>query len=113
MTLIVYLATAILCAGNQCYPVLVGRDTPIGRFAIHRRYVLADGYGGDVLQFLETRDEIYAIHRVWLKSPKQRRAERLAAGSAAERRLVTGGCINIAPEVYERIVTADTVEIRP
>ena len=31
MTLIVFLASALLCVGDRCYPALVGQDTPVGR----------------------------------------------------------------------------------
>ena len=113
MTLTVFLATALLCIGDQCYPALVGKDTPIGSFPIVRRYVQAKGYGGDVLQFADTPTGILAIHRVWLGRPSERRAERLAGNDAQDRRLVTNGCINVMPEVYERILTATDVEIRP
>jgi hypothetical protein len=107
------LASALLCFDNHCYPVLIGKDTPTGQFALHRRYVQADGYGGDVLQFFETPTEIYAIHRVWLGRPAEHRAERLSLGDASQRRFITGGCINVDPSVYERIVEADTVTIEP
>ncbi|MEO6093287.1 MAG: hypothetical protein ABIT04_00875 [Novosphingobium sp.] len=113
MTLVVFLASALLCVGDRCYPALVGRDTPVGHFALHRRHVQQKGYGGDVLQFLETKRDIFAIHRVWLGRPSERRAERLARGSAAERRWVTNGCINVAPEIYERLTGADSLEVRP
>ena len=113
MTLVVYLASALLCADGQCYPALVGADTPLGHFDVHRRYVEAEGYGGDVLQFKETASTVYAIHRVWLGRPQEHRLERLASPDAAVRRAITGGCINVAPDVYERISQADAVEIRP
>ncbi len=113
MTLVVYLASALLCSGGHCYPVLVGRDTPTGRFTLHRRYVRAAGYGGDVLQFLETPTEIFAIHRLWLGRPSEHRAERLASDNVASRRGVTGGCINVAPEIYEQLVDAETLTIEP
>ena len=113
MTIVVFLASALICAGGQCYPALVGADTPIGRFDLHRRYVDAGGYGGDVLQFKETASTVYAIHRVWLGRPGEHRLERLASPDASVRRTVTGGCINVAPEVYDRLAQAELVEIRP
>lgn len=113
MTLVVFLATAQLCFGVHCYPVLVGDDTPTGQFALHRRYVQANGYGGDVLQFDETSSDIMAIHRVWLGRPAEHRAERLASGDVLQRRSVTHGCINVDPAVYEQIVGADTLTINP
>ena len=113
MTIVVYLASALLCIGSECHPALVGKDTPIGRFGMVRRQVQAKGYGGDVMQFGDSPQGIFAIHRVWLGNPAQRRAERLASGDAGQRRLVTNGCINVMPAVYDVIVGANVVEIRP
>lgn len=113
MTLTVFLSSAMLCIGSVCHPALVGKTTPLGEFAVVRRYVTARGYGGDVLQFLETERDIFAIHRVWLGRPRERRLQRLQSGDVAQRRDVTNGCINVMPEVYEQILTADRVEIRP
>ncbi|MEY2883077.1 MAG: Stenotrophomonas phage vB SmaS 5 [Pseudomonadota bacterium] len=112
MTIVVFLASAMLCIGNQCYPALVGKDTPIGQYPLIRRYVQAKGYGGDVMQFAETPEGIMAIHRVWLGRPKERRLQRLASNDPSQRRAVTNGCINVMPEVYEALVTADRVEVR-
>ena len=77
------------------------------------RYVQANGYGGDVLQFAETSSDILAIHRVWLGRPAEHRAERLASGDVLQRRSVTHGCINVDPAVYEQIVDADALTIEP
>jgi len=62
------------------------------------------GYGGDVLKFKETKTEWYAIHRVWLLKPEQRRAERLESNDVNERTHVTAGCVNVAPDVYEKLL---------
>ena len=113
MTVVVFLAAALLCIDGQCQPALVGKDTPIGAFPMVRRYVQAKGYGGDVMQFAETPEGLLAVHRVWLGRPSERRAERLASGDTAQRRYVTNGCINIMPAVYEQIVSAGTITIRP
>lgn len=113
MTLTLYLAAALLCTPDQCYPALVGRDTPLGHFQIIRRYVQARGYGGDVLQFAETDKAIMAIHRVWLGRPAERRAQRLASDDAAQRRDITNGCVNVTPAVYESITEARTLDVVP
>ncbi len=112
MTIIVYLAGALLCTAGQCYPALVGDDTPTGTFPLVRRYVAARGYGGDVMQFAETEHDLFAIHRVWLGNPREHRAERLASADPEQRKAATHGCINVMPDVYEKIITADTIEIR-
>lgn len=113
MSLVVFLGSALLCLDTQCFPALVGKDTPTGVYALHRRYVQSEGYGGDVLQFMETADEVFAIHRVWLGRPEQRRGQRLAHSQAWQRRQITGGCINVTPEVYERLLGQKSLEIRP
>ena len=113
MTLIVFLASALLCSADRCYPALVGRDTPVGHFPLVRRFVQAEGYGGDVLQFAATDTDVLAIHRVWLGRPEERRVERLTLGDASERRFVTDGCINVMPDVYDLILKADTMDVRP
>jgi len=113
MMLTLYLAAALLCTPDQCFPALVGRDTPVGHFSVIRRYVAAKGYGGDVLQFAETDREIMAIHRVWLGRPSERRAERLASNDERQRRDVTNGCVNVMPDVYERIVAARSITVVP
>ncbi len=112
MTVVVYLASALLCTAGHCYPALVGNDTPTGTFPLIRRFVAARGYGGDVMQYSETDRDLFAIHRVWLGNPREHRLARLASPDPAQRRTVTHGCINVMPEVYDQIVAADTVEIR-
>lgn len=113
MTALVILATAMICLpANRCYPVLIGRDTPVGVFTVQHKDTSAPGYGGDVLEFYENETSIYAIHRVWLLKPKQHRLERLASKDVSKRKNVTGGCINVMPEVYELLKNIDQVEIR-
>lgn len=107
----VHLKLAMICFLQQCYPALVGESTPKGEFTIQRRMVLADGYGGDVLQFLEDEKYIYAIHRVWTKIPRERRAQRLASDRVEDRRGVTKGCINVTPEVYEKLLESKATKL--
>jgi hypothetical protein len=113
MTALVLLSSAVICLSGRCYPVLVGRDTPLGVYPITKRRVLSPGYGGDVLEFKETPDSVYAIHRVWLLNPGQHREERLKSSNAEERRNVTGGCINVDPEVYDKLQGIAQVDIEP
>lgn len=101
---LVNLTAASICFLNQCYPALVGPDTPTGQFRLEHVSTKAVGYGGDVIVFQETPNSVYAIHRVWLLSPKQRRLERLTSGSATERITVTLGCINVMPDIYEKLL---------
>ncbi len=101
---LVSLAAASICFLNQCYPALVGPDTPTGEFRLEHVRTAAAGYGGDVIIFQETPSSVYAIHRVWLLSPEQRRLERLTSGNARERITVTLGCINVMPDIYDKLL---------
>ncbi|WP_448581342.1 hypothetical protein [Thermaurantiacus sp.] len=113
MTITLFLSAALLCTPAECFPALVGKDTPTGTFALHRRFVNARGFGGDVLQFHETDAHILAIHRVWLGKPSERRLERLQSPDPQARRNITNGCVNVMPEVYDKLLAAHTLEIKP
>ena len=95
------IAAAIICFLGQCHPAIVGERTPRGEFTLVERRVLTPGYGGDVLQFHEDEDIVYAVHRLWLGRPEENRPARLHAG--AEQRRITRGCINVSPEVYDAL----------
>jgi hypothetical protein len=83
--------------------VLVGKDTPVGEYQLQHRLVDSPGYGGDVLQFKEEELDIFAIHRVWLLRPQEKREERLK-NNDPKKRHITKGCINVDPVVYEQLV---------
>jgi hypothetical protein len=108
LSVVVSLSLATICFLNQCYPALVGNTTPAGHYQLTERRVLTPGYGGDVLSFKEEPNDVFAIHRVWLGAPGERRLERLASAQVARRQGVTGGCINIAPEVYAKLADCCT-----
>lgn len=105
---VVSLALATICftyqAVEECHNVLVGHRTPVGEFQIEQRLTDIKGYGGDILQFRETDHEVMAIHRIWLLNPAQRRPQKLASDDAKQRRFVTNGCINVSPQVYDKLV---------
>ena len=98
----VYLSAALLCISSACFPVLVGKHTPTGTFDTYRLETDDVGYGGDIMPFHETPTEIYAIHRVWLLNPAQRRPQRLRSSNPKDR-VITAGCINVSPEVYDKL----------
>lgn len=100
---IVNITLATICFLGQCHPALIGKDTPVGEFQLIQRLTEQPGYGGDVLQFKETDDAWYAIHRVWTLRPSERREQRLRSQNPADRE-ITAGCVNIAPDVYEKLV---------
>lgn len=106
---VVSIALATICftmqpgGTEECHPVLIGADTPRGEYVLNQRLTDDAGYGGDVLQFLEGPKEVYAIHRVYLLNPKERRAERLRSPDPKQRK-ITRGCINVDPAVYARLL---------
>jgi len=108
MSVIVNIALATICftynGTEECHPVLLGKDipTPRGEFILKKRITADPGYGGDVLQFHETKEEVYAIHRVWLLKPEQKRMERLRSNNVKDR-YISAGCINVEPSVYDRL----------
>jgi len=108
MSVIVTLALATICftsnISQECYPVLLGKNipTPVGEYKLTQRITSDPGYGGDVIQFLETDDMVYAIHRVWLLKPEQNRLQRLKSINIKDH-FISSGCINVYPEVYEKL----------
>jgi len=77
------------------------RTTPAGRFEASFGLNLA---GQDVLWI--DYDAALALHRVLNVGTRQHRLERLAAGSALDRR-ITFGCINVPVKFYEDVVQAE------
>jgi hypothetical protein len=105
VTISIALATICFFSNGveQCHPVLIGGDTPKGEFQLQQRLVESPGYGGDILQFKEDSKEVYAIHRVWLLRPWEKRDQRLKAKDPKQRR-ITKGCVNVDPKVYQELV---------
>jgi hypothetical protein len=99
----VYLSIAMICIGQSCYPALVGKDTPVGEFKLTQRLVSDPLYRGSVLQFKETDDYIFSVHKVWRGRPKEKRDERLLSNDP-KRRLITAGCINVSDEVFYKLI---------
>lgn len=110
MDIFVSLSAATLCFISNgiysCYPVLTGATTPKGEFPIVRLYTDDPGYGGDVLKFDENDELVFAIHRVWLLNPKQRRLQRLQSTNVRDRQNITNGCLNIDNSVYDKLLDA-------
>ena len=115
MSIIVSLTLATICftynGVPECDPVLLGKknSTPVGEYTLTRRYVLSPGYGGDVLQFKEDADELYAIHRIWLGNPEQHRPERMKSSNVKDH-FISSGCINVELETYEKLIQCCTDE---
>jgi hypothetical protein len=104
----VFLSAALICFSGQCHHALVGPATPTGEYPLRHVPTTLNGYGGDVMGFAQDKGGMYAVHRVWLLSPKQHRRERLASDNPADRRSITNGCINVDPVVYQTLVDCCT-----
>ena len=100
---LVNLAAAIICFAGTCHPVLVGPETPRGEFQVIHYATPIKIYKGDFLAFKETSDALFTIHRV-VNVPGQQRLGRLKSPDVKRRTGITGGCINVEPEVYEELV---------
>ena len=101
---LINLTLAVICFGSgmECHPILYGEKTPKGEFEMTLRTTAQVGYGGDVIQFHKDDKQIYAIHRLWTRSPQQEREKRIV-DSNLSRRKISNGCINVQPEVYEKL----------
>lgn len=100
----VLLSKALICFSGFCYPALVGDNTPTGTYSMNQRYVVSDGYGGDVIKFRQVGKDVYAIHRVWEGKPTQKRRERLSSRKVSDRIGVSSGCINVDEKVYDLLL---------
>ena len=101
---IVNLALASICFSGTCFPALVGTNTPVGTFSLSRQEIQVTGYGGDLLVYKENQKYLWAIHRVYTLNPAERRVERLTSNQVEQRRAITNGCINVMPDVYQKLV---------
>lgn len=93
--IVVDLSLAVICFLNQCHPVLVGEATKPGLYDLTPRIVVEEVYGGSVLKFDETKDSIYSIHRILPGRTLD----------SDNRRQVTAGCVNVSPDVYEKLLS--------
>ena len=97
--IIVDTQTATACIQDDCFPVLVGKNTPKGTYGLNLSTTPDPLYKGSVLAFKSDSTGTYAIHRVWDGKPSERRNERLK-GTVSDR-LITNGCINVSDDTYE------------
>jgi hypothetical protein len=107
--ILVSLTAATICFGGSCYPALVGYTTPVGTYSLTLRLTEQKGYGGDVLEFTEDDTMWLAIHRLWKLNPEQKREERIHSRRIVDH-FITKGCINIEPEVYEKLKNCCSAE---
>lgn len=92
---------ATICFLGQCYPALVGEATPLGEYTLTKRYVVSEGYGGDVLQFKYDGSNVYAIHRPFAPNGSTKRSQALL--SEKQDRVITKGCVNVSVSVYNTL----------
>lgn len=114
MDVVVDVAAALICFASQCYPALVGDDTPRGQFALTPYTIQDPRYGGDLLVFKHGDGAVYAVHRV-IDVPGQQRLARLRSPYAPHRITITAGCVNVDPEVYAKLYdccSRGTIEIK-
>lgn len=111
ITVSILAATICFSVNNieECHPILIGKNTPIGTFPITHMTTKKPGYGGDILVFKETSTTLYAIHRLWKFNPKQKREQRLATSTPKDN-IITSGCINVESKVYERLTACCSKE---
>lgn len=102
---LVSLATAVICFSSQCFPVLVGEQTPIGQYELSLMRVEKPMYGGSILAFAEDDTGVFAVHRVL---PIGNRLKQIAEDDPKKRRGITNGCINVQPDVYEKLMACCT-----
>lgn len=100
---IVDLSLATICFLSQCFPILYGKETPVGEFEMIQRITADPGYGGDVIQFHETPTLAFSIHRTWNLKPEQKRDQRYNSPNIKDR-IISSGCINVQPEVYDALL---------
>lgn len=109
--IIVDLVAATICFGSptvECYPILYGDKTPTGDYETKLRLTEQKGYGGSVIQFTTLpNNTVLAIHTLWTLNPEQRREERIQNADVSQR-IITNGCINVQPEVYNKLLDCCT-----
>lgn len=120
MTVVVNVLLATICftaqpdAAMTCRNALIGADTPRGTYTLQQRLVDDPLYGGDILQFREDPTDVFAIHRLWLGRPWEKREKRILSKDPKQRR-ITKGCINVTKETYQQLLdccSTDTLLIK-
>lgn len=103
MNVVIELGAALICFMGQCYPALVGDNTPTGQFKFTHYSTTAPGFGGTILVFKENEHEVWGVHKV-INVPGQNRRARLKSPTVEDRKNVTAGCVNVDPKVYTKLV---------
>lgn len=99
---VVRISDATICFNGGCWPALIGSDTHPGQYSLAVLHVVTPGYGPDVLMYNSTDTVWYAIHRTY-NYGNVRNRHRLYHGTTPEQRMVTAGCVNVEPHIYDMI----------
>ena len=75
--------------------------TPAGRFPL--KMVPSEEYG-TAIDFLKGPNASFAIHRVYLGNPSERRADRLA-NSDPKNKNISYGCVNVSSDFYDNVLS--------
>ena len=103
MTVTVLLSQALICFAELCHPALVGDTTPTGVFEYFKTPTDLPYYGGSIAPFAQDPSgAVFAIHKTWLGTPAERRDWRIKQ-SNQKVRVMTKGCVNVAPVVYDAL----------
>lgn len=106
----IYKKEAIVCFANTCKNILLGKDTPTGKFELGYAKTFERGYGGEVIPFYETKSGTYAIHKIWKGRPVESRDKRILS-DIIEDRFITSGCINVDDSTYKILLNYHFIEI--
>mgnify|MGYP000474635702 CR=1 FL=1 len=106
----VFLSTALLCFSGTCHNALVGVTTPTGQYEYVKTPIDDPLYGATVAPFaVDNSGGVFAIHQTWLGAPYEQRDVRILGDD----RIMTNGCINIPPDVYEQLPQYSELIIHP
>lgn len=76
--------------------------TPAGTFKVKRMF--SWHLNREIMAFVIGKEQILAIHPLWLGNPKQNRVERLKSPTPDDNR-ITNGCINVDPWFYDNVLS--------
>jgi hypothetical protein len=99
MVPVIVLSAAVLCFGAECVPVIVGKTTPVGAFALEHVTAPVEPYGGDALVFDRSGELPLAVHRA-INAHRHALLDRRSPPSA---RAISKGCVNVQDAVYNRL----------
>lgn len=109
MPVIIDTLLAVICFASTpsepmtCHNALIGSETPKGEYTLRLRRFEDPLYGNSMLQFKETKTDVFGIHWTWLGKPSEQRQKRIKSTNVTDR-FITQGCVNVEPLVYKKLV---------